>query len=429
VITLVAVVLLFVVGAMAALAIDVATFYTARSEVQLAADSAALTGARALANSGMTSNPADSSLIVNAKSFATTLALQVATQQQVGGRPLVGTTNCVNEVCVTFNDTVTSFGTNPQVTVTVKRTDLPTFFARIWGNNSVAVQATAVAEAYNPSGLNATAGAAPPVALRCVKPWVLPNISPIDGTTAIFDTSTGAIQNASALLGWTDPNTSGNYLFYSACTGYGCSNNWPPPAAWRYYPGTTSDASSSFPPPTQALPSCSDGFNPYQLTIAGCVTTPFACNAQVNLDQSAYFGRNRQTSNAVNCLAHCESGAGNPPPGDEVTVTPPSQSFQFLGGTDNPIAGAVGKTLLVSDSLVTVPVYNSNSSPPSSQVTIIGFVQLFLNSDGEPALTVPPHANIRTTIVNLVGCGTNATGSPNIYGNGASAVAVRLIRP
>jgi uncharacterized membrane protein len=57
VILIVAVVLLFVVGAMAALSIDVVTFYTARSEAQLAADAGALAGARVLANSGMTSDP------------------------------------------------------------------------------------------------------------------------------------------------------------------------------------------------------------------------------------------------------------------------------------------------------------------------------------------------------------------------------------
>jgi uncharacterized membrane protein len=46
IITLVAVFMLFVIGAMAALSIDVVTLYTARSEAQLAADSAALAGAR-----------------------------------------------------------------------------------------------------------------------------------------------------------------------------------------------------------------------------------------------------------------------------------------------------------------------------------------------------------------------------------------------
>jgi len=57
IITLVAVFMLFVIGAMAALSIDVVTLYTARSEAQLAADSAALAGARVLANSGRPRTP------------------------------------------------------------------------------------------------------------------------------------------------------------------------------------------------------------------------------------------------------------------------------------------------------------------------------------------------------------------------------------
>jgi hypothetical protein len=60
-------------------------------------------------------------------------------------------------------------------------------------------------------------------------------------------------------------------------------------------------------------------------------------------------------------------------------------------------------------------------------VQVIGFVQLFLNPDGKGGQ--PPNPDhIKTTVVNLVGCGTNATGQP-ILGNGGSAVAVRLLSP
>src|SRR5271163_4922086 len=81
IIVLVAVVMLGVVGAMAALSIDVVTLYTARSEAQLAADGAALAGARALANSGATSDTTQS-LMPSAWNLATTVALQVAQQNQ-----------------------------------------------------------------------------------------------------------------------------------------------------------------------------------------------------------------------------------------------------------------------------------------------------------------------------------------------------------
>src|ERR1017187_6240157 len=88
IITRVAVFMLFVMVAMAALAIDVVTLYAARSEAQLAADAAALAGARVLANSGMTSDMTGAS-IPNAEILASTVALQVGQQSQVGGRNLV----------------------------------------------------------------------------------------------------------------------------------------------------------------------------------------------------------------------------------------------------------------------------------------------------------------------------------------------------
>src|ERR1700687_2995230 len=137
VIVLVAVFLLFVVGAMAALAIDAVTLYTARSEAQLAADGAALAGARALANSGMTSDTTGAS-ISGAETLARSVATQVAANNLVGGRNLnsSGSSACSasQEICVGFNDSAPTFGTNPQVIVRVQRTDLPTFFARIWGS-------------------------------------------------------------------------------------------------------------------------------------------------------------------------------------------------------------------------------------------------------------------------------------------------------
>ena len=86
---LVAVVMLFVIGAMAALSIDVVTLYTARSEAQLAADSAALAGARVLANSGMTSAPGTATTQwATAVPLATAVAQQVAASNPVGGRKL-----------------------------------------------------------------------------------------------------------------------------------------------------------------------------------------------------------------------------------------------------------------------------------------------------------------------------------------------------
>ncbi|HYU47145.1 MAG TPA: pilus assembly protein TadG-related protein [Terriglobales bacterium] len=425
VILLVAVVLLFVVGAMAALAIDVVSLYTARSEAQLAADAAALAGARVLANSGMTSDPSAISdgLVAAAESLATTIATQVARHNEVGGRNLTAA-----EVVVTYNDTDPTFVTNPRVTVRTTRTDLPTFFARIWGNSTLAVAATAIAEAYNPSGagLPPLAGPVTPVAPICVKPWLLPNISPTPGsgsTLPIFDPVTGAIQD-SLLLGWQTPTTGPPprlRLMAGSTT----------PAPWGYYPG---DPTIYFPAPSAASVACagSTGFTPYQLSVAGCVRTPIACDSFVGIDTLSYPTRDAETAGAVNCLTHSTTGGG-----DSVdTASPPSPPFQFLAGADNPVvqAGTItaGTDILVSDSLVTVPVVNipPSATTVTTPVQVIGFVQLFLNFDGADVPTSPPLDlnHIQTKTINLAGCGTGATGTP-ILGNGASAVPVRLVTP
>jgi hypothetical protein len=432
IITLVAVFMLFVIGAMAALSIDVVTLYTARSEAQLAADAAALAGARVLANSGMTSDTTNG-LTPGAEILASTVALQVGQQNQVGGRNLIAANGEV--VVVGFAGTATNpctAPTNPCITVQVQRTDLPTFFARIWGRTQATVAASATAEAYNPSGATAPL----PVAPSCVKPWLLPNIDPSPGGTTIFTRANGAITNP-GLLGYT--STTAATRLSSVCPGVGtCAATTP--VAWKYYPG---DTTTTFQPPA-AFPTCAPALiTAYEESIAGCVETPIACNSgpspgnpnPVNIDFFAYPNRNRETARAVNCLTHATTGGG-----DTVTTTnpptPPSTAFEFVAGIDNPIPGTSGNDVMVSDSLVTVPVYDVGSGPPpapTNPVQIIGFVQLFLNPDGLATPTFGPNrGQVNTTVINMVGCGIpaggGATGQP-ILGNGASPVAVRLVSP
>jgi Flp pilus assembly protein TadG len=419
IIILVAVFLLFVVGAMAALSIDITTFYTARSESQIAADSAALAAARVLANSGMTSDTTGS-LVANAETLATRIATQVAQQDQIGGAAAT-TVNVTYAPC-----TQAPIQNNPCVTVKVARTDLPAFFARIWGTTQVQVSATAVAEAYNPSGLANGTGAslASPIATTCVKPWVLPNMDPSAGGAAIFNPISGDIQTTS-LLGWDSAASGANLVSNDPNTGT--------PKPWQYYP---SDQISFPAPPPQTLSSCAAGLNPgYQQSVAGCVQVPIYCGgavatSRVNLEAN-YPTRDQETADAVNCLTHTQTGA---PGGDTILVNPkvtPGQPFQFFGGANNPIPGAINHNIMVSDSLVTVPVYDSNSNAPGvgNTAPVIGFVQLFVNSDGNGAPVLgktPPQ--IGTTVVNLIGCGSGAIGPP-VIGNGPSAVAVRLVSP
>jgi Putative Flp pilus-assembly TadE/G-like len=409
IITLVAVFMLAVVGAMAALAIDVVTFYAARSEAQLAADGAALAGARVLANSGMTS---DAGLAASAASQCQTTANQVAISNLVGGQ----TPTVVTDTC--------NFGNvnNPTVTIKVQAT-LPTFFARIWGTRQVTVSASATAEAYNPEGLGAGSF---PVAPSCVKPLLLQNADPTNGGNPIFNSTSGLITPASNLLG------SQQTLLSTGGAG-----------AWQYLAGDTFSGTPSFPPPpaasvTSSVAACSGtSLNTFQLAVAGCVQIPITCNNNTTINTvtaaayTAQYGTtvDPDTQAAVNCLSHSTSSNGDRVFGYP-TSNPPTAPFEFVSGDDNPIvqAGALtsGKEILISDSLVTLPVY---AVPATTPLTLVGFVQLFLNPDGNAAPTTGPPSGILVTVVNLVGCGTNATGTPPIYGNGPSPVAVRLITP
>jgi len=151
-------------------------------------------------------------------------------------------------------------------------------------------------------------------------------------------------------------------------------------------------------------------------------------NSSINIDTTAYgTTRDADTVAAAECLIHYVSLAGD---SDSVESGPP---FQFLGGNQNPIAGAVGKNLLVSDSLVTIPVINTTPGvAPANPVQVIGFLQVFLNPQAAtmPLSPVGPASSneIPAMIINMAGCGTGSAAQP-ILGNGASPVAVRLISP
>ncbi len=412
VITLVAVFMLFVMGAMAALSIDVVALYTARSEAQLAADAGALAGARVLANSGATSDPNLLLMETSSGGSASVVAIEVATQNDVGGTPATAT--------VSF-DTVSV--RNPKVTVQVSTNTLPTFFSRIWGTTQLSVTARAKAEAYNPTP-DGSAVVLPPTATICVKPWVLPNMDPRDptGNTTIFNPASGAVTTPNPSL-VNFRSTGSNPRMSTVCPpGSSCATTGP--ATLKYYPLDL----STFPAPS-SVPECSPALiTPYQQGIAGCIPVPISCNDQVPLDLNRYDTRDSEATDAINCLTHANRNGG-----DTIGSSPPAAPFVFVGGSGNPIPGTDDKDLMVSDSLVTVPVYdNTAGGPPTSTVQIVGFVRLFLNFLGRPTPTTGPNTyHTRIAIIDLIGCGGGIgarSGTP-ILGNGSSPIAVRLISP
>jgi Flp pilus assembly protein TadG len=154
--TVLTVLFLVVLLGMAALVLDIGSWYRADRATQSTADAAALAGAQALPGDSATAN---------------TLALQYAVKN--GGLGSGG---------VTFSSKIVA---NDTIKVTVKRA-APTFFAKIFGKNSVTVGSTATARS---EGVSAVKYVAPIVVhykhplLNCKGPASKPTCAPDFGPT------------------------------------------------------------------------------------------------------------------------------------------------------------------------------------------------------------------------------------------------------
>ena len=105
----------------------------------------------------------------------------------------------------------------------------------------------------------------------------------------------------------------------------------------------------------------------------------------------------------------------------DTTVTP----FQLHAGGNNPFVGPnsstniqVNDVISTSDSIVTVPLYDGSPVTGASTVTVVGYLQLFING-------VSTNGGMNATILNVIGCGSSPSGSP-VLGSGAP-IPVRLI--
>ena len=460
---LVAVSLLAII-AMAALSIDIGTLYQAKAEAQRAADAAALTAARMISISGITGDPTNGSIdgswgdvCGGAGSPASLAAIKVAQQNLIGGAAAskvevyYGTNAGVgtNKDCTGAG---AAFGINPVVSVYVQQASLPTFFSRIFSlvaggtSSNSGVSATATAEAYNPSGSGSLASGMIPVQPRCVKPWIIPNYDNLNPTLPKYfvDPTTGAVANpgisqlGAGVIGET-------FNLNADCTpgaadclfinGHMLNNpprwNSTPPAGppfLEYVPGLISGTPGAV--PSGASCSLTAG---YQSAVAGCdQSTVYACGtlagatADLNenpVNPSAVGG---DTSTATLCLTNQLSGGHDQLAGYPGTLVFP---FQIQAGFGSPLvkAGVVNSNDIIttSNSIVTIPIYDNSSGAAllgaGPQVTIIGFLQVFIN-------TVDSFGNVNVTVLNVAGCG-NAVVAGATYANGTSPVPVRLITP
>jgi hypothetical protein len=436
--------------AMAALSIDIGILYQAKAEAQRAADAAALAAARVISISGITGDPANIALSWQPTcggdtSAATQVAKNVARKNLIAGAQAstvnvyYGTNAGVgtNTDCSSLG---TSFGVNPIVTVYVQQAKLPTFFARVFSllptgtSSNSGVSATATAEAFNPSGSGTpSASDIKPVQPRCVKPWIIPNTDPGNLPNG-FVSPAGNIANPgtynanTAVIGETFSLDADCKPGPNSCNGGNRPNNPPvytfppPPRYLQYVPAAVSGNPG-------AVPSCAAAANVYQQAIAGCdQNTRYTCGTPsgaagattldfnenpVNPDQI-----NGDTSTATQCLINRSAGTAANDSLDTTTFP-----FQIKAGSGNPLAqsGIVSANDVVttSNSIVTLPIYDDAplGSSPSPPVTIVGFLQVFINN-------VDPTGHLNVTVLNLSGCSGNASNSPV---TGTSPVPVRLV--
>jgi Flp pilus assembly protein TadG len=435
--------------AMAALSIDVVTLYLASAEAQRSADAAALAAARVLSITGMTGDTNNTfwgSVCGGAASPASQIAKAVATQNTVSGAS-------PNPVTVMYSAAGDSgqpdcsglgpaFAVNPTVTVSVRRSDLPTFFSRIWSRTANTVSAAATAEAFNPSnsgnvGNSGSSGTIIPVQPHCVKPWIVPNREPGLGATscsgptcpAFVNSANGSIQNPGIQLAGGGTAVIGEPFRLipdcqpssASCTTFPMppiANRLPGPPNLDYLPGA---APASTP---TALPSCSVAGSAYEQAIAGCdQSTVYQCG--VNSAVSANPNRvdltenpglfTGDSSNGVQCLIHESLGSG------QDTLDNSSFPFQIQAGSNNPLGLGTGQVITSSSSIASLPIYDDTIPiTANGNVTIVGFLQVFIK-------TVDPSGNIDVVVMNVVGCGNGTPPAGNPV-TGTSPVPVRLIQ-
>jgi Flp pilus assembly protein TadG len=429
-IVLVAFSLLALLG-LAALAIDVATLYAAHGEAQRAADAAALAGARMFASSGYTSaspswaaaDVCQTSAGPGAAAAANRQAEAVAAQNQIAGQP-------ATVLSITCNVTPA----NPQIAVTVQQTGLPSFFGRIWGPAASSVSATAVAEAYNPSG------SAAPIQVRSVKPWLIPdcdpdpaNPGPSDcgaGSGLFVDPANGSIKNNGSFVG--------EKLTLTRVMSPGVPIATPAPRSLNFY-----RLNVPIRPPEPICPSTSAvscgqvGSDNYRDNIACTSTFQFSCGQTIGAGQAVTVqtgaGLGVRTNQGTQCLIH--AGGQGLTQGQDA-LTDGSIPVTITGGDNNPNPLLQGITNISrSDSIITVPIYhkgvgNADLCPGgcTQTATIVGFLQLGITQNAQNAAPPPPAANgkIEAVIMNVAGCNPGAGGTA-VSGGGVSPIPVRLI--
>jgi Flp pilus assembly protein TadG len=384
------------------MAIDLVSMYLGKSEAQRAADAAALAGAMVFVSSSCTSNSAGCAA---AETAATNQAVTVGKLNLVAGAaPTIPNGNVSYDL---------SHAGDPLITVVVNAT-LNTYFMNLFGVKTVNVSSTATAEAYNPSG--STSG--PTFCVSCLKPFLVPNCDPIHTGSANPNCTGGTGGNAGGYF----INTNGSIA------NPGVAPNGIIGETWQLH----SDQGPSH--WYEAAFDCSQSGSAFEANITACDTSAATCGSSLCvLDGKkvgptnhaicsliGYTNSNSQDCTSVDSIA--VNGANTPP----VTIT---------AGSGNPFFPS-GAKITQSASIVTVPVFDGSAvTPGKASVTIVGYLQMFIQSIDHHGTT----DTITATIMNASSCGKGGgscgiggsgqgTGGA-VSGGGSGFIPVRLVHP
>lgn len=391
--------------AISALAIDLANFYLARAQAQRAADAAALAGASEFVQSG-----------------CLTTGCSAGGGQELPARQqaeAVGNHNYIAGQFAEIKDGDIAFSypnpCEPQITVIAGRA-VPTLFAKVFGINTVNINAQATAEAYN-----SACGGGAQVAVSCVKPFLVPNCAPVLG-------------NHGANGKCVDP--SAGYFFYPGTPG--AVNQIEQPSnkligmKWQLH----SEAGPSqwylvgF---NDAPPSSGAALGDH---ILQCTAPQYSCATKLTTANGNMVGK---VTAPIEDLIHA-NGQGLGQGQDSIDTTSVSgygldgtSVFPITGGSNNPkpeLVGNIHLTYSQSPSVVSIPVYQGGELPPGgTDVRIVGYLQVFI----QDVIHNGQDDYVDVVILNAtpVDC-SSGTGSPppgsTVVSSSGSTIPIRLIR-
>lgn len=378
---------LFVLIGFAVLTIDVGVGSSARTQAQRAADAGALAGAFTfVTNPNLTGQPLTDAVTNSAKNTA-------------AQNTIMGTAVATSEVTVAV-DTA-----NRRVTVTLSHS-APTFFAGIFGQSTMTIGATGIAEA----SFSATGD-------KCVSPWFIPNTA-LATDSNICDTTNGksgkvtpgACTDGQLIV---DPTT-------KLVTAY--ATNWitaPPDRQFGIKPNNPGNAIAPGDFMAIQLPD-SNGGNDYRQNIATCPASAIACASSYSAQTGNDIGNTKK--------GVCQRITYD----QDQTCSGSYDTWVAVGQYQQP-NGTISDT---SRSLGVAPIVDVCSFSPCGVPSgttplfpVIGFAFIFIDGIGN----CPQGGGqcVLARLISITGCGSGGGGAGGGLPpteSGPFAIPVRLVR-